>query len=324
MTFKKSALLVWLLVAWPLLCTAQTHEADTLIYEKHGKPRRLLPHWQAGLPADTFVVFQWNYELKNGDTVDAQQQQTQFVFQVDTVHADALSVSFYLGASAYRPFIESKDCPVTLNDTSLQRIQVRLSLRQPDAAPAVLNCAALQAFFNPLFRQNLECQRAQQKAGDRISTRVYEHSEALLDNCGYIRGMLLSELPLFNQVQGFLIPKKGRLRYKVTTRGDSDAKVIQYFVVEGQLLPNGNRQYSIMEDTTQAPPLEVRLLQEIGSMERFLKNKKEKPLIEAEDRTIIEVDPQYRPVSISRTSRSRLKRAGNDQLRYFEYRIERL
>lgn len=312
------------LAFFPILLFAQSTESqtDTIVYEKHGKPQRLYPIWAVNNLPDTFEVYQTRYEIENGDTITSEQQNTHFLFTVDTVTPKEITLSFFINSDIYKAAIDSKNCKVTAENPDYVRMQFRLPPTGGNSTLSLLNCSELQTLFTPMLQQRIDCERASPKNQDGFSKRLLDRQEANLKDCQNLRWLVQTESSFFQMWQGVLAPKKGKLRYQVVTKSD-DKRINQYFVVKVQDLPNGNRRYELTEDTTKAPPLEVRMFQEIGRMENVVKGRKAKPVIEAAEILVFELDVRNQLVALLRTTKSRLVHNGKDKQSYSEYRIER-
>ena len=310
--------LIFLVLPASLAAQAETPKTDTVVYEKHGKPQRLYPQWTVSSRPDTFEVYETDISIENGDTTRSRKRSGLLRYSVDSASATAVWLSIYATPGLYRNSIETQECPVLENLPAETHFQYKLPASGGDDNLKLLNCAELQPFFAPIFQRGIDCQRARLKAGDGISRRLLDRLQENAGACDAVSGLLRKDLSKLLQWHGMLAPKKGALRYKVQERNFA-----QYIMVRVEQLPNGNRRYEITEDTSKAPPVEVRLMRDVGNMERFFKNKKEKPVHEASDITRIELTPWHEVVSIAQTHRSRSVYNGKEKQMYFNYRLER-
>ncbi|MEZ4940035.1 MAG: hypothetical protein R3D58_04155 [Saprospiraceae bacterium] len=321
--FKTNYLPLFLLCL-PTFVPAQetAMKTDTIIYEKHGKPRHLYPQWTVSQRPDTFDVHLLSYRVEQGDTLGFEKQDATFLFAVEQKTTDSVWLSFYVNADLYAGAVNAKDCPVVAPGSDYVRFRYRMPVHGGEADLFLLNCAELQARFVPLFQQSIACQREKLEPGDRFSSVFLERMEANIHECATITGTIKTLLAHFLQWHGMLAPKRGALRYQVRMSRE-DANFDQYMQVQQQTLPNGNKRYEIQEDTSKAAPAEVRMMRSVGRMENFFKAKKEKPILEASDVTTIELNALQQMVRMDRLRRSRMARNGTDKQTYFEYSIRR-
>ena len=170
--------LIFLVLPASLAAQAEAPKADTVIYEKHGKPRRLYPQWTVSSRPDTFEVYETDISIENGDTTRSRKRSGLLRYSVDSASATAVWLSIYATPGLYRNSIETQECPVLENPPAETHFQYKLPASGGDDNLKLLNCAELQPFFAPIFQRGIDCQRARLKAGDGISRRLLDRLPA--------------------------------------------------------------------------------------------------------------------------------------------------
>lgn len=287
--YLKTLLLLLLL---PCLLTAQQSETvrDTVIYEKHGKPQVLKPKWRITSVPDTFYYRETILDINNDDTLKNQVIQGIFLHSVEEVSKTDIVHSIYINSDLYLQRINLKDCKIVEKNDTWVRFQYRESLKNYKAEPN--NCDEIKAFFGPIYKAQMACLQESKAPGIWKDTSIYRRYAALSDDCNYVFTSVAQALPPFTDPFGMLVPKKGRLGIKTT----ADKNFSTYTYTDLEYLPNGNRRYTLREDTSKALPAMVRIEQQVVKFEKMMGKKHVGLQLEDDWESTYEVDKYNYPV----------------------------
>jgi hypothetical protein len=304
--YLKTLLLLLLL---PCVLFAQQSETvvDTVIYEKHGKPRVLKPKWQVTSVPDTFYYRETILDINNDDTLKNQVIQGMFLHSVDEVSKTDIVHSIYINSDLYQHRINLKDCKIVEKNDNWVRFQYRESLENYKSEPN--NCDEIKAFFSPIYKAQIECLQSSREPGILQDTSILRRNAALYNDCNYILTFAARALPPFSEPFGMLVPKKGRLGMKMTL----DKNISLYTLTDLEHLPNGNHRYTLREDTSKDTPAMVRMEEYIMQLGKLVGGKYSDQILEDDWENTYEVDKNNYPVHFTYRHYSRQANSKEDK-----------
>jgi hypothetical protein len=310
----------------PILVFAQMgYKSDTLIYQKQGKPYRLIPMWVSG-KSDTFNFSRIELMIESGDTLINKRLTSKIIHQVQNINDTAIFQTAKIGKEIYQQQIYLPNTAPT-NPRIKDFYEVVYQTDRDGTNIKILNCTELQKHLIPDLQENIDLLK------EKKNKNVYLFSDYpdKMTDCKVVQSFLTQDLVMFHQLYNQLVPVKDTLKYQIrlTDTADTKRQISMYLQISVITKKNGNKIFKISEDKTKGATLSEILTTDLNDMikkadDNWGVDGETATAYNDEDNTIIELDKFNYPVKIIKrniSTETNTKKLTKD---LYEYKIEKI